>query len=52
MSNEEPISTTDVVVTRGVGGENRKIKLAILIASVGMIIFIVITLTFSFKEPI
>jgi hypothetical protein len=43
---------TDVVVTSGVGGENRKIKIVILIASIGLLLFIGVTITFSFHEPV
>ncbi len=50
--NETPVISPDVIVNSRVGGENQKIKLAILIASIGLILFIIITLTFSFKEPI
>jgi hypothetical protein len=51
MINDDQ-NPTDVVVTSGVGGENRKIKIVILIASIGMLLFIGITLTFSFHEPV
>lgn len=43
----------DIITSGGSGTVGKKsLKLAILVASLGMVLFIVVTVTFSFKEPI